>query len=46
MTTTKLTKGDLRQFTGTENWYRHPLAVSVRSAPPDAAGEFPAGVRP
>ena len=26
MTTPKLTPQDLRQFTGTEHWYRHPLA--------------------
>ena len=29
MTTTKLTAGDLRQFTGTEHWYRHPLMRRV-----------------
>lgn len=25
----RLTKADLRQFTGTEHWYRHPLVRSV-----------------
>lgn len=29
MTTTKLTAADLRQFTGTEHWYRHSLARGV-----------------
>ena len=30
MTTTKtLQESDLRQFTGTEHWYRHPLARKV-----------------
>lgn len=29
MTTDKITKADLAQFTGTENWYRHPLQKNV-----------------
>lgn len=29
MTTTTLTADDLRQFTGTEHWYRHPLMRRV-----------------
>ena len=29
MTTHTLTQSDLRQFTGTENWYRHGLVRSV-----------------
>ena len=29
MTTNTLTESDLRQFTGTENWYRHGLVRSV-----------------
>lgn len=26
---TKITQSDLAQFTGTEKWYRHPLAPSI-----------------
>jgi hypothetical protein len=29
MSADKLTKGDLRQFTGSEHWYRHGLVRSV-----------------
>ncbi len=29
MTQNTITSADLRQFTGTENWYRHPIAQNV-----------------